>query len=39
MDRRVKLSLHVPAHMGWCEMEHKGGTRLVLSYARGMRLQ
>jgi hypothetical protein len=25
LDRRVKLSLRVPAQMGWCEMEHKGG--------------
>jgi hypothetical protein len=24
LDRRVKLSLHVPAQMGWREMEHKG---------------
>jgi hypothetical protein len=40
LDRRVKLSLRVPAQMGWREMEHKGGkTRLVLSCARGMRLQ
>jgi hypothetical protein len=39
LDRRVKLSLRVPAQMGWHEMEHKGGgeTRLVLSCARGMR--
>jgi hypothetical protein len=38
--RRVKLSLRAPAQMGWREMEHKGGrTRLVLSCARGMRLQ
>jgi hypothetical protein len=27
LDRRVKLSLRVPAHMGWREMEHKGGKR------------
>jgi hypothetical protein len=40
LDRRVKLSLRVPVQMGWREMEHKGGkTRLVLSCARGMRLQ
>jgi hypothetical protein len=40
LDRRVKLSLRVPAQMGWREMEHKGGrTRLVLSCARGVRLQ
>jgi hypothetical protein len=26
LDRRVKLSLCVPAQMGWREMEHKGGT-------------
>jgi hypothetical protein len=25
LDRRVKLSLHAPAQMGWREMEHKGG--------------
>ena len=25
LDRRVKLSMRVPAQMGWCEMEHKGG--------------
>jgi hypothetical protein len=25
LDRRVKLSLCVPAQMGWREMEHKGG--------------
>ena len=32
LDRRVKLSLRVPAQMGWCEMEHKGGKPwLVLS--------
>jgi predicted RNA methylase len=38
LDRRVKLSLRVPAQMGWHEMEHKGGkTRLVLSCAGGMR--
>jgi hypothetical protein len=24
LDRRVKLSLRVPAQMGWCETEHKG---------------
>ena len=36
LDRRVKLSLRVPAQMGWREMEHKGGKpRLVLSCARG----
>jgi hypothetical protein len=35
LDRRVKLSLRVPAQMGWREMEHKGGEpRLVLSCAR-----
>jgi hypothetical protein len=27
LDRRVKLSLRVPAQMGWREMEHKGGER------------
>jgi hypothetical protein len=40
LDRTVKLSLRVPAQMGWREMEHKGGkTRLVLSCARGMHSQ
>jgi hypothetical protein len=27
LDRRVNLSLRVPAQMGWHEMEHKGGKR------------
>jgi hypothetical protein len=27
LDRRVKLSLRVPAQMGWREMEHKGEKR------------
>jgi hypothetical protein len=36
LDRRVNLSLRVPAQMGWREMEHKGETRLVLSRARGV---
>jgi hypothetical protein len=27
LDRRVKLSLRVPAQMGWREMEHKGEER------------
>jgi hypothetical protein len=27
LDRRVKLSLRVPAQMGWREIEHKGGKR------------
>jgi hypothetical protein len=36
LDRRVKLSLRVPAQMGWREMEHKGGkSQLVFSCARG----
>jgi hypothetical protein len=36
LDQRVKLSLRVPAQMGWREMEHKGGRPwLVLSCARG----
>ena len=36
LDRRVKLSLRVPAQMGWREMEHKGEKpRLVLSCAKG----
>jgi hypothetical protein len=37
LDRRVNLSLCVPAQMGWREMEHKGETRLVLSRTRGVR--
>jgi hypothetical protein len=37
LDRRVKLSVRVPAQMGCREMEHKGGGKswLVLSCARG----
>jgi hypothetical protein len=35
LDRRVNLSLRVPAQMGWREMEHKRETRLVLSRTRG----
>jgi hypothetical protein len=35
MDRRVNLSLRVPAQMGWRKMEHKGETRLMLSRTRG----
>jgi hypothetical protein len=37
LDRRVKLSLHVPAQMGWREMEHKGenAARVILRW--GMR--
>jgi hypothetical protein len=35
LDRRVNLSLRVPAQMGWHEMEHKGEMRLMLSRARG----
>jgi hypothetical protein len=36
LDRLVKLSLCVPAQMGWREMEHKGGEpQLVLSCAQG----
>jgi hypothetical protein len=40
LDRRVKLSLRVPAQMGWHEMEHKGGNaaRVILRQG-GMRLQ
>jgi hypothetical protein len=34
LDRLVNLSLCVPAQMGWCEMEHKGRTSLVLSCTR-----
>jgi hypothetical protein len=39
LDRRVKLSLRVPAQMGWREMEHKGGKRGSCYPAKGMRLQ
>jgi hypothetical protein len=34
LDRLVNLSLRAPAQMSWCEMEHKGGMRLVLSCTR-----
>jgi hypothetical protein len=37
LDRRLNLSLRVPAQMGWRKMEHKGETRLVLSRTRGVR--
>jgi hypothetical protein len=36
LDRRVNLSLRVPAQMGWRKMEHKGKARLVLSRTRGV---
>jgi sirohydrochlorin ferrochelatase len=36
LDRRVNLSLQVPAQMGWRKMEHKGETRLVLSRTSGV---
>jgi hypothetical protein len=36
LDRRVNLSLRVPAQMGWRKMEHKEETRLVLSRSRGV---
>jgi hypothetical protein len=43
LDRRVKLSLRAPAHMGWRETEHEGGktaARVILrqsgcAYSRG----
>jgi hypothetical protein len=35
LDRRVNLSLRVPAQMGWRKMEHKGKAQLVLSRTRG----
>jgi hypothetical protein len=35
LDRRVNLSLRVPAQMGWRKMEHKRKARLVLSRIRG----
>jgi hypothetical protein len=31
VNRPVNLSLRVPAQMGWCKMEHKRETRLMLS--------
>jgi hypothetical protein len=36
LDRRVKLSLRVPAQMSWCEMEHMGGNaaRVILRQRR-----
>jgi hypothetical protein len=37
LDRRVKLSLRVPAQMGWREMEHKGENAARVIRARGMR--
>jgi hypothetical protein len=36
LDRRVNLSLRVPAQMCWRETEHKGKTRLVLPRAGGV---
>jgi hypothetical protein len=36
LNRRVNLSLRVPAQMGWRKMEHKGKVRLVLSRTRGV---
>jgi hypothetical protein len=36
LDRRVNLSLRVPAQMGWRKMEHKRETRLVLSRTKGV---
>jgi hypothetical protein len=35
LDRRVNLSLRVPAQMGWRKMEHKGETQLLLSRTKG----
>jgi hypothetical protein len=37
--RRVKLSLRVPAQMGWREMEHKGENTARVILRQGMRLQ
>jgi hypothetical protein len=37
LDRRVKLSLRVPAQMGWREMEHKGGNATRVILRQGMR--
>jgi hypothetical protein len=39
LDRRVKLSLRVPAQMGWHEMEHKGENVARVILRQGMRLQ
>jgi hypothetical protein len=37
LDRRVNLSLRVPAQMGWCEMEHKWGTEPCIILHQGAR--
>jgi hypothetical protein len=37
LDRRVKLSLRVPAQMSWREMEHKGENAARVILRRGMR--
>jgi hypothetical protein len=37
LDRRVNLSLRVPAQMGWCEMEHKWGNELCIILHQGAR--
>jgi hypothetical protein len=36
LDRRVNLSLRVPAQMSWRKMEHKREMWLVLSRTRGV---
>jgi hypothetical protein len=36
LDRRVNLSLRIPAQMGWRKMEHKGKAQLVLSCTMGV---
>jgi hypothetical protein len=37
LDRLVNLSLHVPAQMGWCEMEHKRGNEPCIILHQGAR--
>jgi hypothetical protein len=37
LDRRVNLSLRVPAQMGWCEMEHKWGNEPCIILHQGAR--
>jgi hypothetical protein len=37
LDRRVNLSLCVPAQMGWCEMEHKWGNEPCIILHQGAR--
>jgi hypothetical protein len=37
LDRRVNLSLRVPVHMGWYEMEHKWGNEPCIILHQGAR--